>query len=356
MFVVLGRLSGPRLLLRQVWAWVRELWLLWLLTTGAIVVGLLLWAAAVEPAWLLPDTHGLNPADRVKAQTDFRNTLVTMLGGLAVLVGAIVGGFTLRETSRQNRAIQEQSRAVLDLQRRGQVTERFTRAIDQLGSEKLDVRIGAIYALEQIARDSAELHWAIMEVLTAYLRDHAPFPSTGDTPADAQRRRIPADHQAIATVIGRRRREQDPDDQWLDFHRTNLPGVRWGQARLERADLSEANLERANLDGAQLQGAGLIGTHLQGANLRWAELESANLLEAQLKDANLWGASFFKAHLEGADFSNARGLTWAQLQFAADLSRANLPTDLALQVTQATDARSSTPPAPVPDPAAEEPS
>jgi len=56
---------------------------------------------------------------------------------------------------------------------RAQVTERFTRAIDQLGSEKLDVRIGAVYALEQIARDSAELHWPITEVLKAYLREHA---------------------------------------------------------------------------------------------------------------------------------------------------------------------------------------
>jgi len=44
-----------------------------------------------------------------------------MLGGLAVLVGAVVAGLTLRETSRQNRA-------VVELQRRGQVTERFTRA------------------------------------------------------------------------------------------------------------------------------------------------------------------------------------------------------------------------------------
>src|SRR5262249_35281182 len=55
----------------------------------------------------------------------------------------------------------------------GQVTDRFSKAIDHLGSEKLDVRIGGIYALERIARDSPqEDHPTIMEVLTAFMRDH----------------------------------------------------------------------------------------------------------------------------------------------------------------------------------------
>ena len=35
------------------------------------------------------------------------------------------------------------------LSRVGQVTDRYTKAIEQLGSDKLDVRIGGIYALER---------------------------------------------------------------------------------------------------------------------------------------------------------------------------------------------------------------
>ena len=68
-------------------------------------------------------------------------------------------------------------------------TERFTRAIDQLGATddkegepKLEIRLGAIYALERIARDSPERDYAtIMEVLTAYVRDNAPLPSKKPT-------------------------------------------------------------------------------------------------------------------------------------------------------------------------------
>jgi hypothetical protein len=34
--------------------------------------------------------------------------------------------------------------------------------------------MGAIYALEQIAKDSHDLHWPVMQILTAYLREHSP--------------------------------------------------------------------------------------------------------------------------------------------------------------------------------------
>ena len=59
------------------------------------------------------------------------------------------------------------------LSREGQVTDRYTKAIEQLGSDKLDVRIGGIYALERVARDSARDHPTVMEVLTAFIREHS---------------------------------------------------------------------------------------------------------------------------------------------------------------------------------------
>jgi hypothetical protein len=58
--------------------------------------------------------------------------------------------------------------------RTGQITERFTKAIEQLGEEdedgepRLEIRLGGIYALERIARDSVQDYGQIMEILTAY--------------------------------------------------------------------------------------------------------------------------------------------------------------------------------------------
>jgi hypothetical protein len=59
----------------------------------------------------------------------------------------------------------------LTIIQQGQVTDRYTKAIEQLGSDNLHVRIGGIYALQRIAVDSAEYQPIVTEVLTAFLRE-----------------------------------------------------------------------------------------------------------------------------------------------------------------------------------------
>jgi hypothetical protein len=46
--------------------------------------------------------------------------------------------------------------------RDSQITERFTRAVDQLGNKKIEIRLGGIYALERIANESEKDYWLIM--------------------------------------------------------------------------------------------------------------------------------------------------------------------------------------------------
>jgi len=56
----------------------------------------------------------------------------------------------------------------LVLARRAQIADRFTKAVDQLGNEADDVRIGGIYALGQIMKepDTEGYHEPIIEILT----------------------------------------------------------------------------------------------------------------------------------------------------------------------------------------------
>jgi hypothetical protein len=275
----------------------------------------------------------------------------------------------------------------LQVNREGQITERFTRAIDQLGSKELEIRLGGIYALERIARDSERDHWSIMEVLTAYVRQHAPWSSAegkeGTEDADVVKK-VPspdADIQAIMTVIQRRLRSYghgEPDS--LDLHNTNLKGVNLSGANLERVNLWEANLEnttltdailrfaalaRANLSGALLgflrpleehlppprryTGADLTGAFLSFANLREAILIGANLwlatltsangsravlvdaslIDARLQKANLTEADLSGADLSGADLSEAKRLTQEQLDSTSTGDKnTRLPPDL----------------------------
>jgi len=46
------------------------------------------------------------------------------------------------------------SRESLEVGRESQVTERFSRWVEQLGRDSQEVRIGGLYALERIGNDS----------------------------------------------------------------------------------------------------------------------------------------------------------------------------------------------------------
>lgn len=106
----------------------------------ALLLASILWFPRLIVDRFLRSGPQLAPTERLKAENDVRTTLLQGLGGLVLLAGAVVTWLQLRARWDE-----------LHLSREGQVTERFTRAIDQLGSEKLEVRLGGIYALERIA-------------------------------------------------------------------------------------------------------------------------------------------------------------------------------------------------------------
>ena len=110
----------------------------------AVAVAWVLFVPAAD--WLAHhDVGSAKGALYETARDNARGRLLTLGAGLFA-AGALV--FTARNftLSRRTFALTEQ----------GQVTDRYTKAIEQLGSDKLDVRIGGIYALERIARDSAK--------------------------------------------------------------------------------------------------------------------------------------------------------------------------------------------------------
>jgi hypothetical protein len=316
---------------------------------GAFILLLIIWKI---PQWQAASWQGrIEPNDLAKLENDARTTLVQAVGGLALLLGLL---FTWRNV----RAIERTSQETLRISQEGQITERFTRAIDQLGSDKLQVCLGGIYALERIARDSETDHWPIMEVLTAYVRERVPWkeeeprsteetsPSEPQPPQNTQSPpKLATDIQAILTVLERRTRTYGKgEDQRLNLGNTDLRG-----ADIQRAHLEEANLLRAHLEGAtlreahlegailreaHLEGAILLGVHLEGATLREAHLEGAILLGVHLERAILWeahleGAILQEAHLEGATLREAHlegagGLTVEQLAAVKTLYQAQL--------------------------------
>ena len=266
----------------------------------------IVWALFVPLADLLArhDVGSAKPALLQTARDAARGRLLTLLAGLFA-AGALV--FTALNFNL--------SRRTFELTEQGQVTERFTKAIEQLGSDKLDVRIGGIYALERIARDSAHDHPTVMEVLTAFIRQHSPIPLRQPMPDGSLGPELPPprpDVQAAVTVVGRRKNPDERDKRFINLTGADLTG-----ADLTGADLTDADLNRADLADAQLTGALLTRAKLVDARLARADLTRADLTDAVLSSADLIGTVFTDAHLTGA------GLNYTILA-GADLNRADL--------------------------------
>jgi len=307
-------------------------WWRWFLRSGwrwAILAVLI-----VAFLWFVPQLQGKYFSHKVPAKerpalvNEYRRTWAQIVGGFGLLLGLY---FTWRRI--------EISQRELEATRDQQVTERFTRAIDQLGASdndgepRIEIRLGGIYALERIAGDSIAMenypgrdYATVMEVLTAYVRENtlrAPGPSnessgaasmSNGAPANADEGAVrstadrpTADIQAILDVLGRAQ-TRAPEEyhtrfdlheaklQRADLRETNLKGAFLQEAILKGASLQEANLreadlQRADLEGAFLEGADLREAHLQGAYLQRAHLQEAILQEADLREANLWLAN-----------------------------------------------------------------
>ena len=90
-----------------------------------------------------------------------------------------------------------------------------TTFIDESTAPNIEVRLGAICALERIAQDSARDHIPVMETLCAYVRENATaHEPTDDKPTDRPR----ADIRAVLDVLSRREAGPDREGEEREIH------------------------------------------------------------------------------------------------------------------------------------------
>jgi len=287
--------DAKRLMMKRWAAWPRSTrWL-----TGGIAAAVLVlvvaWVLFVPAAdWLAGHDVGSAKGPPLQAARDAaRGRLVTFGAGLFAAGALIFTALNFDLLRRNSERADKWQRNTHDLTKQGQVTDRYTKAIEQLGSDNLGVRVGGIYALERIARDSAIDHPTVMEMLTAFIRENSHEQRPQPDPGSKERFRR-RDIQAAVSVVGRR--EVKHDIRPIHLARAHLMG-----ANLRGADLARANLIRVYLDRAHLRGANLTDANLTGAKLIRADLTGANLISANLTRAELTGAD-----LTGADLTGAR--------------------------------------------------
>lgn len=255
-----------------------------------------------------------------KQRNDARATMAQIIGGLVILFGVY---FTYRRL--------DVSENQLKVSREQNVTERFSRAVELIGHESLNVRTGAIYALGKIAEDYAvDYHETVMDILCSYIKElsinkNKLSKSNGEDVKKTEKSDedyvVSSDIQAAITVISRRHYAYKGKKKIvLDLRGVDLRGIKLYKtdddkyslegALLSSTDLRKADLKGADLSSAMLHDADLSGSRLDGANLSGAGLFFAYLISASLDGANLsgtylYGTNLSGAGLEGADLTDA---------------------------------------------------
>lgn len=319
-------------LLLQASSWHDFGYVLLVVAVFVLVLGsLLVFPQVLVPGDLLDTAKSIEPVDFATARNDARTALVNAVAGLLLGVTAL---FTWQQ---------------LVVSREGQVTERFTRAVELLGNDDLAVRVGAIRALERLSSDSRADEKTIYSLLAAYVRHRSAWrpgaqwaamaAAVGTSDEEKGRAAERADRvacearypgieslekcafdiQLVLTVLGGRPAILADGTRFppslLD---ADLRGAQLAHARFAGADLRGALLDHlecrsgppyTDLRGARLQGAFLRGARLGQADLRGAHLEGANLDKAQLDRADLAGATYDSRTTFPAGFDPvARGL------------------------------------------------
>jgi hypothetical protein len=101
---------------------------------------------------------------------------------VVALIGLYLAWKRVTASTRQADASLQQA----ELARRDHVAELFNRAVGQLTHEKLEVRLGAVYTLRQIARDFPDLSEPTFELLSTYLRESAGNYGDREPPIDVR--------------------------------------------------------------------------------------------------------------------------------------------------------------------------
>ena len=293
----------------------------WLFKIFVIIVLFIcfLWILQKVPVLQVAKFGITNPKDLAEMENGYRSTLAQMLGGIAVGVGIYFAWGNLK-TSREV-----------------QITKSFTKAIEQLGNEKIQIRLGGIYALERISAQYQKDHWRMIEILTSFVRINSPVKDEDLTTIEGgqPQNKVSIDTQAVLTIIGRRNYSLFMGEsrminlnglnlQEAFFPGANLGGVYFCKSNLKKANFLLANLqdsdfESANASGAYFNGAYLKNSDFKGANLEGAKFEGANLKGAKFEGANFKGANLEGANFEGANLKGAN-LEGANLKWARNLS------------------------------------
>ena len=258
------------------------------------ILGLL--AVTFVPVW---QTSGADqsvsggPTGIFSQENEARRTVVQICGGLFAVFGILLAVMRVRHTARD-----------VDINGSQERTGRYIKCVELLGSirdrtkdEKepsLETRLGAIYALRALAKDSPPDRTMIVKTLAGYVQMHVrrlPVGLGADSepaPAGWVNDELRIDVKAALSTVAELGTETAVSEPGVNLGETYLDKValqkkcRLGSAGLSKARLRSAILEQVDFTKADLYGSDLHGATLAGAILDGAVFKGSDLSQASL--------------------------------------------------------------------------
>src|ERR1017187_4260248 len=197
-------------------------WTWMLIAIAAVVL-----TAFTVTTWLLTiASHAAAGTDLASARLDAVRTGLAAGGGAGAAVGLMLA-FRRQHHQEIATLLTEQDAT----QRR--ITDLYTKAVEQLGSDKAPVRLGGLYALERLAQDSPSQRQTIVSVICAYLR--MPFPTTDSTAPPAPHGNAVGASAETKVVFG------SADNTWQQEKQVRLTAQRILSDHLLHADASQGS-------------------------------------------------------------------------------------------------------------------
>jgi hypothetical protein len=236
-----------------------------------------------------------------------RTGMIQAFGGLALIATLALSAYQVSEARRSTNENLRLADKNLRLAQQGQVSERFARAIEELGATSangdpaIDVRTGALFLLRRIGLDATLHAEPAYRVVAAYIRNHYKEP---DIPTDGCKAfNAPASDVSTALVfilpkLADYLLPKDPSGRKLG----KMTGLRG--ATMRGLALDNLVLTDFDLTGIKLPYANLGNLDARNSILRSARFTRACLQRAKFQGADISGADFSGACLEGADFSD----------------------------------------------------
>lgn len=222
-----------------------------------------------------------------------------------------------------NQAHQQQvAKAAQDDAAERRITELYTKAADQLGSDKAPVRLAGLYALERLAQDTPRLRQTIVNVLCAYLRMPYTLPTTSTTiaPRLGQHRNIRPGHPLPPIPQPKATLPSEPADTARQESevRTTAQSILAAHLRpgSDPDQPAETFWPSINLN--------LVNATLIALNLSYCRIDEARFYGAQFAEGAEFKHAEFTAYagFNGAQFYNYAGFAGARFADGAEFERA----------------------------------